>query len=114
LRYGDGVLEFFEIVSVLLYALCALVVCVVAWFDRTNTKLILPCFVFLGIGLAPVPGWVVVVMPFLAALTLLAFHARAKREPFDYQKHLLVLRDNGALTQAQYEEESARIAGRGN
>lgn len=114
LRYGPSVLEFFEIVAVAIYLLCALLTLAATWFDRSNAKLIIPCFIFLGIGFSPVPRWVVVLMPFLAGITLLAFRKRTKREPFDYQKHLLALRDNGTLSQAEYAEESARIANHGS
>ncbi len=111
-RYGRLVLEFFEIVNVLIYALCALVTLIFYWFERENAKLILPCFVFLAIGLAPVPTWTAVLMPFLVAATLLSFRKKAKPVHFDYQKHLLALLDNGTLTQKQYDEESSRIGNR--
>lgn len=113
LRYGVLVFEFYEIVAVPIYLLCFVVSLAVAWFDRRNARLLIPCLVFLGIGFAPVPAWVAILMPMLAALTLLLFRKTTKHEPFDYQKHLLALRDHGILSQAAYEEESARIAGHG-
>lgn len=118
LRYGGAVFEFFEIVAVLIYALCALVTGILAWFERDNVKLILPCYSFLAIGMASifagpfVPIWAVVLMPFLVVFTLLIFRKKAPRRHFDYQKHLLALLDSGRLTQAQYDEESSRIGNR--
>ena len=114
MRYGLAVLEFFEIVAVLIYSMCAFITIAIAWLNKNNARLIPPCFLFLVVGFfAPVPSWVVVIMPMLAIVTLLSFRKTTKREPFDYQRHLLALRDNGTLTQAQYEEESARIANHG-
>jgi hypothetical protein len=112
LRYGGAVLEFFEIVTIVVYALCALVTGIVAWFERANVKLIFPCFAFLAIGIAPVPTWAVVLMPFLVVFTLLSFRKTTKNPGFDYQKHLLALLDNGTLSQDQYDEESSRISNR--
>lgn len=105
-------LEFFEIVAVVVYLLCALVTGILAWFERENVKLLVPCFAFLAIGMAPVPTWVSILMPFLVVTTLLSFRKKKANLGFDYQKHLLALLDNGTLSQKQYEEESSRIRNR--
>ncbi|MCP4444777.1 MAG: hypothetical protein GY811_05455 [Myxococcales bacterium] len=104
------VLEFFDIVAAIIYALFVLLALAMAWLDRANTKLIPPCLLLLAFGFAPIPRWLVVLLPFLVSIILLSFRKREKSEPFDYARHLLALRDNGTLSQAKYEQEKARLA----
>ncbi len=111
--YGAPVLEFFQIVAIVVYALCTLLTLIFAWFDRANTRLIPSNLAVLALGLfAPVPSVVKILMPFVAIGTLLAFGKRGERKSFDYQEHLVQLLEAGTITQAAYDEESRRIASR--
>lgn len=109
LRYVQAVLEFFEIVTIVIYALLTLVTLTLGWFDAKNARLILPSIVMLALGVVFHGTLLTLLMPLGVVALLLVFRHSTKREPFDYQKHLLALLDSGTISQAQYEEESARI-----
>ena len=67
LRYGRAVLEFFEIVTIVIYALLTLVTLTLGWFDAKNARLILPSIGMLALGLV-FHGTLLVEIPFLGSI----------------------------------------------